>query len=468
MQEFDNFMALFRFLNLVTLLIATRGEEQRNRDAKLLPPAFVAERYGVNVGDRMPIDTAGKIAKEAKELGERSPFFAAAGNDEVLMLPEVFSKLNPDEIQRDFAADGDSVDEKSLRDTRWWGRLYIDGWPQSIQYLRAHFGEAPPQGMKRILVADPQDACFPLKNSKEADGAIVIAMRGNCTFGSKGVRANEAGASALVLVNNEDGNHHIPAPDAHDLPMSVSMVARQDGELVLRSLQRGQHLTGALIPIHCTTESKVRVGNDLCQAATKADREIIAGMAHGGWITAGDVTVGEFLIATFGVRVPTTTPVRIMAADPPTFCQLPLDSSSFAGMAIVVQRGDCQFIDKAENAAKVGASMLIIVNTETSLSRFGVEPRHRGLSVGLPIVMVTDIAGPKLVEIARNQSTVKMALSTSVSKDTWDEIRAFTSGEVWTRSEVQNRDIFSSAMEKFAGWPERLSAIELSYKNKSR
>ncbi len=97
MQEFDNFMALFRFLNLVTLLIATRGEEQRNRDAKLLPPAFVAERYGVNVGDRMPIDTAGKIAKEAKELGERSPFFAAAGNDEVLMLPEVFSKLNPDE-----------------------------------------------------------------------------------------------------------------------------------------------------------------------------------------------------------------------------------------------------------------------------------------------------------------------------------------------------------------------------------
>ena len=119
-------------------------------------------------------------------------------------------------------------------------------------------------------------------------------MRGNCTFGSKGVRANEAGASALVLVNNEDGNHHIPAPDAHDLPMSVSMVARQDGELVLRSLQRGQHLTGALIPIHCTTESKVRVGNDLCQAATKADREIIAGMAHGGWITAGDVTVGEF------------------------------------------------------------------------------------------------------------------------------------------------------------------------------
>merc|ERR1712146_841760 len=101
--------------------------------------------------------------------------------------------------------------------------------------------------------------------------------------------------------------------------------------------------------------------------------------------------------------------------------------------------------EKAENAAKVGASMLIIVNTETRLRRFGVEPRYRGLSVGLPIVMVTDIAGPRLVEIARNQSTVKMVLSTSVSKNTWDEIRAFTSGEVWTRSEVQNRDIFSSA-----------------------
>jgi hypothetical protein len=36
-----------------------------------------------------------------------------------------------------------------------WGRLYIDGWPQTIQFLRAHFGEPPPEGPRRFVIADP-------------------------------------------------------------------------------------------------------------------------------------------------------------------------------------------------------------------------------------------------------------------------------------------------------------------------
>jgi hypothetical protein len=31
-----------------------------------------------------------------------------------------------------------------LRANRFWGRLYIDGWPQTIQFFRAHFGIEPP------------------------------------------------------------------------------------------------------------------------------------------------------------------------------------------------------------------------------------------------------------------------------------------------------------------------------------
>jgi hypothetical protein len=35
----------------------------------------------------------------------------------------------------------------SLRGTRFWGRLHIDGWPQTIQFFRAHFGIEPPIGI---------------------------------------------------------------------------------------------------------------------------------------------------------------------------------------------------------------------------------------------------------------------------------------------------------------------------------
>lgn len=73
----------------------------------------------------------------------------------MLLLPEVFSVLDADKVKRDFAASGDAKGAAELRATRMWGRLYVDGWPQTIQFLRAHFGEAPPEGPRRFVLADP-------------------------------------------------------------------------------------------------------------------------------------------------------------------------------------------------------------------------------------------------------------------------------------------------------------------------
>jgi hypothetical protein len=314
---------------------------------------------------------------------------------------------------------------------------------------------------KRIVAAEPHGACAPLENAKEAKGAIVVALRGNCTFGSKGVHVNDAGASSLILVNNEEGNQHVPGPDAHDLPMSVSMMARREGELVLKSLSQGQSLTGAMVPIHCNAESKIRSG-ELCQAATTDDRAVVSGLAHGGWISAGEATIGEFLIATFGLRVP-TMPTEIVMADPPIFCTAPTDPTQFAGKAVVVHRGKCQFIEKAEAALAAGASMLIIVNTETSLSRFGVEPRWRGLAIDMPVVMVTDIAGEQLTVAAENGNAIKFTHSSSVSERDWGDIARFATGKAWTRNAEQDAVILSAALEKHAGWPEREAAIRGAY-----
>ncbi len=58
--------------------------------------------------------------------------------EEWMALPEVFSNL-------DFAADSTPASEEDiegqlrLRSTRFWGRIYIDGWPQSIQVRSRRF-----------------------------------------------------------------------------------------------------------------------------------------------------------------------------------------------------------------------------------------------------------------------------------------------------------------------------------------
>ncbi len=82
--------------------------------------------------------------EEVSNDPKRKPSMFKIGED-WLALPEVFSNL-------DFSADSapakeDDLDgQLRLRSTRFWGRLYIDGWPQTIQFFRAHFGTEPPIG----------------------------------------------------------------------------------------------------------------------------------------------------------------------------------------------------------------------------------------------------------------------------------------------------------------------------------
>jgi hypothetical protein len=127
--------------------------------------------------------------------------------DEWLALPEVFSNL-------DFTADStpagdDDIDgQLRLRATRFWGRLYIDGWPQTIQYFRAHFGIEAPLGRKTFVFAEPRDGCSEITNADSiTKDHVVLVHRGICTFGSKAKNIQErTKASGLIIINNEPGN----------------------------------------------------------------------------------------------------------------------------------------------------------------------------------------------------------------------------------------------------------------------
>jgi hypothetical protein len=214
---------------------------------------------------------------------ERQPSMFKAG-DEWLALPEVFSNL-------DFAADSTPASEEDvdgqikLRATRFWGRLYIDGWPQTIQFFRAHFGIEPPMGRKTFVFAEPRDACSELTNAEHlTSDHVLLVHRGTCTFGTKATIAAQTKASGIIIINNEPGLDHLPGPDAHDIQFSVSSIAQLEG-LLLESIYDegpvdvktgfGRKLEGYVVPINCENSGA------RCVPATYQERREVASLIEG-------------------------------------------------------------------------------------------------------------------------------------------------------------------------------------------
>ena len=237
-----------------------------------------------------------------------SRFKIGLGDDDWLALPEVFSNL-------DFTADSTPATEEDLqgqmrlRATRFWGRLYLDGWPQPIQYFRAHFGTDAPFGKKHFVFAEPRDACDPLTNSHLiTPDHIVIANRGRCTYGSKAKLALAANASAIIIVNNEPGIEHLPGPDAHDIDFAIGSISQQEGNLLETFYAEGpgelgfagRQIMGYMTPINCENMGAK------CVPATYAEREFAKNIVDGGMVHVhnGKEDVGiEYLIAHFGTKV---------------------------------------------------------------------------------------------------------------------------------------------------------------------
>jgi hypothetical protein len=63
-----------------------------------------------------------------------------------------------------------------------------------------------------MVVADPLDACSPLKNPNAVAGLIVLALRGNCGFYSKAMMVLAASGAALIIAQDRPGMPYTPQP----------------------------------------------------------------------------------------------------------------------------------------------------------------------------------------------------------------------------------------------------------------
>ncbi len=95
---------------------------------------------------------------------------------------------------------------------------------------------------------DANDACDPLTNGTSFTNKIVVIRRGDCEFGFKVLAAENAGASAVIVVNN-DGTAPI-AMGAGALGDQVTipsiMINQADGEAIITELLNGATVNASL------------------------------------------------------------------------------------------------------------------------------------------------------------------------------------------------------------------------------
>lgn len=96
--------------------------------------------------------------------------------------------------------------------------------------------------------ASPELGCNALVNNAAILGNIAVAVRGTCPFSTKAMAAQNAGATALVIINNQvQGPATLAAAnDAANVTIPVVMISQAQGAQLLTALQNGGTAMGFL------------------------------------------------------------------------------------------------------------------------------------------------------------------------------------------------------------------------------
>ncbi len=84
--------------------------------------------------------------------------------------------------------------------------------------------------------ANASDACSDLVNAADIDGKIAVVRRGECNFDDKVFRCQEAGAIAVLVVNNQDGDPIVMGGDNGLINIPAVMIGMNDGEAIITEM----------------------------------------------------------------------------------------------------------------------------------------------------------------------------------------------------------------------------------------
>lgn len=113
----------------------------------------------------------------------------------------------------------------------------------SLAIGTASFGPSvPPEGISGVIVLaedgenEANDGCSALVNGADIAGNIALIDRGACFFTDKVINAQNAGATAVIIANNQDTGAISLGGSDDDVAIPAVSVSMDDGDLIKASL----------------------------------------------------------------------------------------------------------------------------------------------------------------------------------------------------------------------------------------
>ena len=93
------------------------------------------------------------------------------------------------------------------------------------------------------------DACDPILNGSQINGNIVLIRRGICEFSFKALAAQNEGAIAVVMVNNNQNTPLPPAPGSlgDQVTIPVIMTNLADGDAIITAIEGGEVIEASIV-----------------------------------------------------------------------------------------------------------------------------------------------------------------------------------------------------------------------------
>jgi len=171
-----------------------------------------------------------------------------------------------------------------------------------------------------VLVQDSggiDDGCGTLVNTAELNGNIAVLRRGFCSFTQKILNVQNAGAVAVIIVNNGPGNFTIAGGDAAITIPAVS-VSQEDGNIIITEMSSNTVNATLVNSADTTTGDEQLTDLPLADARKVGDADFrnIKIKVPGG--TYVDVTAGTVIYD--GYRNTPTNPSNVAQDDVPYVC----------------------------------------------------------------------------------------------------------------------------------------------------
>jgi hypothetical protein len=155
-----------------------------------------------------------------------------------------------------------------------------------------------------LVIARDSLACSALSNANEVNGKIAVVYRGTCEFATKALRAQQAGAIGVVIINN---GSNPPASlgagtDGASVTIPVIMISQTDGATIRAAIDAG--LTRGFIGIKNEGIASVQIGNLVLPAEMMQDMETICSKVRLRWSKETNtlLVLLQILMVRFGMK----------------------------------------------------------------------------------------------------------------------------------------------------------------------